>query len=82
MERLLTKEERQPFLVGDGYATDTTGLCKAQDTKTLKAVGEWLERVIPPNEFEKVISPDKSWTWHQVIEVLLNGEMPEDLSKE
>ena len=83
-EEILKASQVEMFLPnGDldpdcGYLRGRQQVADAEHKATLKAVGEMLEEVIPPNEIEKVISPDMEWTWHCVIETFLRGEMPKE----
>jgi len=52
------------------YNNADRAMLQAQDAKTLKAVGEWLE---------KAISPDELWAWEPDIETLKSGEMPQEV---
>lgn len=85
-DRLLSDEERRIVLYGElGIARPVDGdelLCQAQDIKTLKAVGEWLEEI---NKAGGTYYSNQGWVktfrfnlslegWNQ----LKQGKMPEE----
>lgn len=78
MDRLLTDETIKVALE---LEADAKALCIAQDTKTLKAVGEWLEGEDPHDDAgftERFTRADCVPCMEELIDQLKQGKMPYD----
>ena len=74
MSRLLTEKEMFGVMFSGSQNPDAKRLAEAQDAKTLKAVGEWLNTnwvVTEGNHIKDARFANK------VIERLLQGKMPD-----
>jgi len=79
--RLLTDEERTEVLndlaENATYGNGLIAIAKAQDTKTLKAVGEWLDKLpCGEEQYTDGLYYFRIMIKSSDLELLLKGEMP------